>query len=69
MMNDPAVPDGWQPIATAPIDGTRVWVFVAAAYGLSSFYCIAAYHPDGGWCCDELRETTAWKPLEHDHHG
>lgn len=59
-----SIPPGMRPIATAPTDGTPVWVYVAAADGLEAFFCKAAYHPDAGWCCDELRETTAWIPLE-----
>lgn len=56
---------GWQPIETAPTDGTWVWVFVAEREGLPSFQCPCAYHPDGGWCCDELREVTHWRPLQY----
>ena len=54
---------GWQPIATAPRDGTRVWVYVAAAHDLPAFQCACAWHPDGGWCADELRPITHWMPL------
>lgn len=53
----------WQPIETAPRDGTEVWVYVAAAHGLPSFECMCAYHEDAGWCADELREVTHWQPL------
>lgn len=59
----------WRPIETAPTDGSEVWVYVAAAHGLGSFCCKAAYHPDAGWCCDELRETTRWMPLKELEHG
>lgn len=54
----------WQPIDSAPTDGTVVWVYNDAAHGLPGFCCKAAYHPDAGWCCDELREATLWMPIE-----
>lgn len=53
----------WELIATAPRDGTEVWVFVAPRDGLRGFQCVCAYHPDAGWCADELREVTHWQPL------
>lgn len=53
----------WQPIETAPTDGTRILAYAAAYDDLPAFQTIAAYHPDGGWCVDELREVTHWKPL------
>lgn len=54
----------WQPIETAPTDGTVVWVYVASAEGLPSFQGSCAYHADGGWCADELRPVTHWVPIE-----
>lgn len=53
----------WMPIETAPRDGTMVWVYTAAREGLRSFQGPCAYHPDAGWCTDELREVTHWVPL------
>lgn len=53
----------WNPIETAPTDGTEVWVYVAPRDGLKGFQCVCAYHPDAGWCADELREVTHWMPL------
>lgn len=53
----------WNPIETAPKDGTEVWVYVAPREGLRGFQCVCAYHPDAGWCADELREVTHWMPL------
>lgn len=50
----------WQPIETAPED-REVLVYVAPKHGLEGFQCFAQYHPDAGWCCDELRETVCWK--------
>ena len=57
------VEDIWYPIATAPKDGTVVWVYVAERDLLPAFQCICSYHPDAGWCVDELREVTHWRPL------
>lgn len=59
----------WQLIETAPQDGTLVWVYVAAAHGLPAFQSVCAYHLDGGWCCDELRAVTHWKPLRSVWHA
>jgi hypothetical protein len=55
--------DGWQPIETAPQDGTHVLIYAGERAGLPAFQCVAAYHPDGGWCVDELRYAVAWQPL------
>jgi len=48
----------WRPIDQASTDGRTYWVYVAAAHGLSAFQIACAYHPDAGWCADELREVT-----------
>ena len=61
----------WQPIDTAPKDGTEVLVYAAEYPGdllvdgepLPAFITICAYHADAGWCVCELREVTAWMPL------
>ena len=53
----------WQPIETAPRDGTNVWVYAAPFQDLPGFQCRYGYHPEGGWCVDELREVTHWQPL------
>jgi len=55
--------DQWQPIEQAPTDGTKVWLYVAAAHGLQAFQCQGAYHPDAGWCVDNLREATHFRLL------
>ena len=55
----------WRPIETAePVVNEPVWVYVAARDGLPAFQTHCAYHPDAGWCVDELREVTHWAPLE-----
>lgn len=61
----PAKPgDGWQPIKTAPRDGTFVWVWAAPRDTLPGFVELARYHEDAGWCVDELRVVTLWQPCE-----
>lgn len=54
-------PDEWQPIETAPTDGTVVRVLTNSVQELPAFECLAAYHPDAGWCVDEFREATHWR--------
>jgi hypothetical protein len=54
------VADRWEPISTAPINGREVWVYAAEREGLPSFKCWCAYHPDAGWCADEIRIITHW---------
>lgn len=51
----------WQPIETAPTDGTVVYVYASPYEGLPGFVAIAGYHPDAGWCVDELRDVTHWR--------
>ena len=51
----------WRPIDTAPLD-RPVWVYVAEYEGLPSFQTACAWHPDAGWCADELRPVTHWMP-------
>lgn len=53
----------WQPIATAPTDGTRVLLYVPPYFTLPSFQCVGQYHPNAGWCVDELRDASYWMPL------
>jgi hypothetical protein len=53
----------WQPIETAPRDGTTVQVYLPPKDGLPGFVTTCAWHPDAGWCADELREITHWAPL------
>lgn len=53
----------WQPIETAPRDGTLVWVYAPEREGLAHIVCPCSYHPDGGWCVDEIRLVTHWQPM------
>jgi len=58
----PAPDEEWQPIQSAPKDR---WVLVYAAprNELDGFICIWRHHLDAGWCVDELRHCTHWRPL------
>jgi hypothetical protein len=59
----------WQPIATAPRDGTKVLVYARVLHPekwriyLDPIICAASYHPDAGWCVCEVRDATHWRPL------
>ena len=53
----------WQPVATAPKDGTHVLIYASPRDGLEGFQTVAAYHDDAGWCVCELRYATHWMPL------
>lgn len=55
--------DAGGPIETAPTDGTTVLVWADPLEGLDGFFTLAAYHPDAGWCVDELREAVWWWPI------
>lgn len=53
----------WAPIATAPRHGL-VEVWAGDCEGLEGFITRAEWHPDAGWCVDELREVTHWRPVD-----
>jgi hypothetical protein len=55
--------EDWQPIETAPQDGRAVLLWAPATEGLTPLYSVATWHPDAGWCIDELRAATHWRPL------
>lgn len=55
--------DDWQPIDTAPRDGTLFLAWAPSAHGLPAMYSLCAYHKDAGFCIDELRVATYWTPL------
>jgi len=60
----------WRHISTAPKDA---WIFVYAApytgggddpeMWLPGFVSLCHWHPDGGFCVDELRQPIAWQPI------
>lgn len=56
--------DDARPMATAPTDGTEVWILTSAVHGLPMIEGKARYHLDAGWCVDELREAIAWRPID-----
>lgn len=58
----PAPPE-WQPIETAPKDGTLFLSWAPAREGLPAMYSLCAWHPDAGFCIDEIREASIWTPL------
>lgn len=53
----------WQPIETAPWDGTIVRILTNSVEGLPEFETEAAYDHEYGWCVCELRQAAYWKPL------
>ena len=53
----------WQPITTAPTDGTWIEVYAPGRAGLPPLTCPCAYHPDAGFCVDEIREPAWWRPI------
>jgi hypothetical protein len=53
----------WRPISEAPTDGTLILVYAPAREGLSAMQSVCAYHPDAGFCIDELREPTHFMEL------
>lgn len=60
---------GWKHINSAPTDGTEVWVYTAAYMDLPGFEGPCSYHPDVGWCTDEVRTVTHWRPDSEDDNG
>jgi len=54
----------WYPIECAPRNGELVIVYAPGVQDLPEIVCLARYHPDGGWCIDELRYPTHWFPFD-----
>lgn len=55
--------DKWRPIETAPKD-RLILVYAPSYLELPAIMCLCQWHPDAGFCVDELREPTHWKPYE-----
>jgi hypothetical protein len=53
----------WKPIESAPTDGTLILVWCASRDGLPGMYSLCRYHPNAGFCVDELRYPTYWMEL------
>jgi hypothetical protein len=49
----------WMPIETAPRD-EAVLVYAPCREDLGPIVTMCLYHPDAGWCVDEIREVTHW---------
>ncbi len=52
----------WHPIHTAPHD-RRIVVYAPSAHGLPAMVSMCEWHPDAGFCVDELREPTHWTEI------
>ena len=53
----------WRDIAEAP-DDRQVAVWCPAREGLDELMSFCRYHPDAGFCVDELREPTLYRIVE-----
>lgn len=54
---------GWFEIASwAPRD-REILVWAPARDGLPAMYSVCRWHPDAGYCIDEIREPTYWREL------
>lgn len=53
----------WQPIETAPKDGSLFVVWCPGYLDLPQMVSLCAWHPDAGFCVDELRQPELWTPL------
>lgn len=51
----------WLPIFTAPRDEWEVEVLAPGYHDLPPIQCFCAWHPDAGFCIDELRSPLWWR--------
>ena len=56
----------WQPIDENTPKDREILVFAPSYDGLRSLRQISKYHPDAGYCIDELRHPTHWQELPED---
>ena len=61
----PMTGQAWNNIESAPKD-REILVFAPSYDGLRSLRQISKYHPDAGYCIDELRNPTHWQELPPD---
>lgn len=54
--------DGWFPIASAYKD-RAILVYCPPCEGLDELYSVCRWHPDAGFCVDEIRSPTHWRSL------
>jgi hypothetical protein len=52
----------WHPMETAP-RGRPIIVYCPERHGLQAMASICEWHPDAGFCVDELREPTCWTEI------
>lgn len=50
----------WQPIETAPKDGTEIVVYAPAYQDPKPLASLCAWHESAGFCIDELRQPAFW---------
>jgi len=67
---DAATVERWQSMDSAPRDGSEFWALTDDVHGtgLSPFVSKCEWHPDAGFCTDELREPILWRALATDPH-
>ena len=53
----------WLPIETAPHD-RLVIVYCPPREGLNEIVCLCQWHDSCGFCVDEIRYVTHWRPYE-----
>ena len=53
----------WRDISEAPKDGSLQIVYLSPREGLPGFVTVCAWHPEVGWCADEVRNVTRFIPL------
>lgn len=59
----------WQDMDSAPTDGTEFLAYSVeqnADNPLPPFISICSWHPDAGFCTDEIREPIKWHPMIND---
>lgn len=59
----------WMPIDDLTPKDHPILVYAPAAHGLPSMISVCQWHPDAGFCIDELRNATIWTtcPIVPEH--